>query len=60
MTILSDSCKLYRQVTNHDFMVEQCGFFADHYNFLAGLEINDDVQRQQFEAEMSDYLIYDC
>jgi hypothetical protein len=58
--MIFDTHKIYSEIENHDYIVEQCNQWVEHYNFLAGLRCNDSVVRQQYEQELSDYLIYDC
>ncbi len=59
MTLIADKFNLYNTVSEHDYVTEQCATWVDHYNFLATLSWNTDVERQQFESEMTDYLCYD-
>jgi hypothetical protein len=59
MSMSCDNHNFYNRFSAHDDIVSACQTWAEFYNFLASLECNTDVQRQQYLYEMSEYLIYD-
>lgn len=61
MTLLSDATRFYSEYTpeRHDYIMEVCAIWVDHYNFMASLPWNTQAEQKQFEEEMSEYLCYD-
>ncbi len=59
MSMVCDNHYFYNCTDRHDEIMNACNWHVDFYNFMAGLVIVDETQRQQYEYELTEYLCYD-
>jgi sensor domain CHASE-containing protein len=59
MALIADKFNLYTSVSDHDYKIESCVSWTDHYNFMASIPWNTKEETEIFLHEKSDYLCYD-
>ena len=59
MALLLDTNHFYNKTVEHDYKMNECAFWVEHYNFLLGLKMNTKEENLIYKEELVEYLCYD-
>lgn len=59
MALVLDTNNFYNKTEEHDYKMNSCASWVEHYNFLLGLKMNTEEEKVIYKEEMAEYLCYD-